>query len=272
MADLSQSQSPRQPLAVITGASSGIGRDLAELLARRGYRTVLMARRVDRLETLAEQLSTRAPSYAIQLDLADASAIEPAMRALLDEHGAPDVLINNAGYGVYKRFLDLSLEEQRRLMQVNYEAVATVTYFLLPAMLKRRRGHVINIASMSTKVGPWGHSVYGAAKRGVVALTESLAAEYADQGIRFSYVNPGIIRTEFFAGPTNGRMTDKLDRYGISSRYLAEKVVRLLDRPRLELCVPRHYRALDWIRAVSPRLALWLVAKKSRPKSATAQK
>jgi len=254
-----------EPLAVITGASSGIGRDLAKLLAWRGYRTVLIARRIDRLEALAAQLNREAPSAAMQLDLADPDAIAPAMRRLLEEHGAPEVLINNAGFGVYSRFLDVSLEDQRRLMQVNYDAAAATIYFLLPAMLERGRGHVINIGSIATKVGPWGHSIYGAAKRALVALTESLAAEYGDRSIHFSYVNPGLIRTEFFDGPTYRHMADKVNRYGICSRYIAKRIVGLLDRPRIELCVPRYFRVLDWIRAISPRLVLWLVARNSRP-------
>src|SRR5689334_10477591 len=115
------SPDPR-PLALVTGASSGIGARVATRLAARGMRTLLVARRLDRLDELAGKLRAQAPSDAIALDLAEPAAVEPAIAALVAEHGSVDVLVNNAGFGRYGRFLEHEPEEHRRLMEVNYFA------------------------------------------------------------------------------------------------------------------------------------------------------
>lgn len=265
MQDLDLPNQAAWPLAIITGASSGIGREVAALLARRGYRTLLLARRTERLERLAQELSALAPSHAAGLDLADESAVDQTLPPLLAAHGPADVLINNAGYGLYRAFLDHTPADHHRLMQVNYFAAMAMTRLVLPGMIRQGRGHIINIASMSSKMGPWGHTGYAAAKAALVAATQTLAAEHGHEGVRLSYVNPGIVSTDYFRTNSFFPLMKRVQRYAISSEYVAQKIVGLLDRPRLELCIPRYYRILDWIRAISPGLAHWLVARNSRP-------
>ena len=254
------------PLAVVTGASSGIGAATATLLAQRGYRTILIARRTERIAALAQQLSSQARSVALTLDLEQPDLLEPAMRGILAEHGPIDLLINNAGGNTLCPTLDLPMDAHQRLMQVHYFAPLALIRATLPGMLERRRGHVINITSIATKMGPWGHGAYAAAKSALVSLTQSLAAEYGDQGVRFSYVKPGVVKTEFFDGPGYKQMSQQVETHGISADVVARKIVGLLDRPRLELCVPRHYRVLDWIKAIHPGLAHALVTRNSRPR------
>jgi len=255
--------SDTRPLALVTGASSGIGARVAERLAARGLRTLLLARRVDRLDELATRLCRHAPSVAVGLDLSEAETVEPAIARLLEEHGPADVVVNNAGYGHYSRFLEHEPADHRRLMEVNYFAVVAILRAVLPAMMSRRRGHVINIASMSTKMGPWGHAGYAAAKAALVSLTQTLAAEHHGEGIQFSYVNPGIVDTEYF--DTLGTLRARVSRWKISPDVVARRIVGLLDRPRLELCIPAHYRLLDVITALHPSLAHDIVRKQSRP-------
>lgn len=253
------------PLAVITGASSGIGLATATLFAQRGYRTILIARRTDRIKALAQQLSAHASSTAVTLDLENAEQIEPAMHRIIAEHGPIDVLINNAGGNTLCPTLDLPMDEHQRLMQVHYFAPLTLIRAALPTMLERQRGHVINITSIATKMGPWGHGAYAAAKCALVSLTQSLAAEYGDQGVRFSYVNPGVVKTQFFDSPGYEQISKQVETHGINAETVARKIVGLIDRPRLERCVPRHYRILDWIKAIHPGLAHALVTRSSRP-------
>jgi short-subunit dehydrogenase len=252
------------PLALITGASSGIGRETATLLARRGCRTILIARRSDRIAALAAELSRHAPSSAVTLDLAEADTIEPVMNTLLAQHGPIEILINNAGGGICSPMLDQPLSAHHLMMQVHYFAAVAMIQRMLPSMLERKRGHVINVASISTKMGPCGHAAYAAAKCAVVSLTQTLAGDYAGRGVHFSYVNPGIVRTEFFDNPGYEGMIPQVKTHGIAPLRVARGIVKLLDHPRLELCVPRHYRALDAIKAISPRLAHWIVARNSR--------
>ncbi|MEE9212957.1 MAG: SDR family NAD(P)-dependent oxidoreductase, partial [Phycisphaeraceae bacterium] len=111
-----------QPLAIVTGASSGIGHAVATLLASRRYRTILIARRAERLRQLASELASHAPSVAVPLDLSDTDAVAPAAAALVAEHGPVDVLVNNAGRGLLKPFLDQSPEELDWMMRVHYFA------------------------------------------------------------------------------------------------------------------------------------------------------
>ncbi len=255
---------PHRPVAIVTGASSGIGRAVAALLARRGYHLVLLARRAPKLEELAAELSHYATSTILPLDLARSEAIEEAL-AGLPAGGPIEVLVNNAGFGLYRPFLKHSLEDFRRLMDVHYFAAVSLIRVVLPGMVERRRGHVINVASISTKMGPWGHAGYAAAKAALATLTQTLAAEHAESGVRFSYVNPGIVETEFFDAPTCAPLRARLRGHAISAEYAAGKIVSLLDRPRLELCIPAHYRVMDWLKALSPGLVHRLVTRQSRP-------
>lgn len=254
----------RSPLALVTGASSGMGREVARLLAARGYATVLVARREERLRALAKELSRMAPSSAIVADLASPEALHGAIAAALVK-GPVDVLINNAGCGLYRPFLEHEAPDFRRLMELHYFAAVAAIRAVLPGMLERRSGHVINIASIATKWGPWGHAGYVASKAAVAGLSQSLASEYGGSGIRFSYVNPGIVATEYFDHPSYAPLRDRLRRHAVSPQYAARKIVGLLDRPRLELCIPGHYRIMDWFKALSPALACQIVRRQSRP-------
>ena len=255
-----------QPLAIVTGASSGIGHAVATLLASRRYRTILIARRAERLRQLASELASHAPSVAVPLDLSDTDAVGPVAAALVAEHGPVDVLVNNAGRGLLKPFLDQSPEELDWMMRVHYFAAAALIRAVLPGMLERRQGHVINIGSIATKIGPWGHAAYTAAKSALVSLTQTLAVEYSRDGVHFSYVNPGVIRTEFFDEPSYASMASKVSRHGLSAEAAARRIVSLLDRPRPELVIPRYYRVIDWLNVLCPPLVRHVIARQSRPR------
>ncbi len=255
-------------LALITGASSGLGASTAARLARRGYRTVLIARREDKLAEVAAALAPFAPSTPYPLDLSDATAIEPAMGDILREHGPADVLIHAAGYGILRMFLDQRQTEMQRLMQVHYFAAVQMIRAILPGMVERRRGHVINVGSIAAKVGPWGHCGYSAAKAALLSLTQTLAAEYGDRNIRFSYVQPGIVSTPFFDEPSYQNLGVQMRKHALPCDYVAKRMVQLLDRPRLELVVPRHHRIVDWLKLFMPGVVHGLIARKSRPPAA----
>ncbi len=255
------------PVAVVTGASSGIGRATAEALVRRGYRTAVMARRTERLDDLVGRLPSPG-GVAVPVDVADRGAVEAAFRDVLDRVGVPDVLVNAAGYGVYERCLDMSDDQHEALMHVNYFGTLWAIRAVLPEMVRRGSGHVINVASIAAKHGPWGHGAYAAAKAAVVGLTQSLAAEHECDGVRFSYIMPGFVNTEFFDDPSYGKIDGEHLQRGMPPERLAEAIVRLLRRPRLEVVVPAHYRGLDLLRTLTVELAHRVVARKSRPTGA----
>ena len=251
--------------ALVTGASSGIGAAVAERLAARGYRTLLVGRNQERLEAVAELCRSHADSVPLSIDLAELDAIEPAVAAAGGDNNRVEVLVNAAGQGVYRPFLEQSIEDHERLMRVNYGAAERMIRLALPSMLEHGRGWVINIASMAAKIGPWGHGGYAAAKSALVSLTQTLAAEHHDTGVRFSYVNPGIVETRFFSRPDTEAFWPAVRRRAVPVDRAADRIVGLLDRYRLELCIPKHYRLIDAIAAVSPGLAAAMVRRQSGP-------
>jgi short-subunit dehydrogenase len=255
-----------QSLAIVTGASSGIGAAVAERLAGRGYRLALIARRQRLMRSVADRCGGESRVAIEPLDLSQTADVAPAIQRIIDHHGPPEVLINNAAVGLYRTFLDHDPADFERLMRVNYLAAVETIRVVLPGMLRRGRGTVINVASMSTKMGPWGHAAYAASKVALVSLTQTLAAEHLGSGVHFCYVNPGIVHTEYFSHEGTRDLWPVVRKRAVEVGRVADRIVRLIDHPRLETCVPWHYRVMDWIKAISPMLALRIVARGSRPK------
>jgi uncharacterized protein len=255
-----------RPLAIITGASSGIGRATAIALARRRCETVLIARRWWLLHELARDLSACAPSRAFPFDLARTRDIAPAFAQLLREHSAarPIVLINSAGFGVYGPFLSQSLDDFESLTRLNHLALVETCRAVLPRMLSDAQGHIFNICSMSSVVGTWGHAGYGASKAAMRNLTECLAAEFKPLGVRCTAVLPGIINTPYFTRPTMAPLWQLVKHRAIAASRVADAVASALWTDRLEIHIPAHYRALEYVAAMSTPAAVRLVRRSLR--------
>ena len=185
--------------ALVTGASAGIGKAFAELLAERGYDLVITARRADRLEVLAETLTRRGTTvHVLPADLADRAAPAALCAALQARGLTVDVLVNNAGYGVPGRYVRTSWTQQADFLQVLVVAVAELTHRLLPPMIERRWGRIVQIASLAALVpAAPGHTLYAASKAFLVKFTEALAPEVAADGVHVTAVCPGFTLTEF---------------------------------------------------------------------------
>jgi len=179
--------------ALVTGASAGIGEEFARQLAGRGYDLILVARRRERLEQLAEQVPTTA--HVIECDLGSDAAKLPGEVAQLGLE--VDLLVNNAGFGLRGRFLDLDPEREAEIVRVNCEAVVTLTHSFLPGMVDRRRGGVITIASTAGLQPLPYETTYGASKAFAISFTEALSMELRGTGVRALVVNPGPVRTEW---------------------------------------------------------------------------
>lgn len=191
---------PRRRTALVTGASSGIGEAFAEEFGRRGYDLVLTARREDRLKALASRLKERygAVVRVMPCDLSEPGAVRRLADALVAEGVTVDALVNNAGYGVPGRYLRSSWETHQAFLQVMTMAVAELTYRLLPGMVERRFGRIINVASLAGLVpASAGHTLYGAAKILVVRFSEALALEVDGQGVHVCALCPGFTYSEF---------------------------------------------------------------------------
>jgi len=192
---------PYHPTALITGASGGIGRDLARLFAAGGHHLLLVARSADALDQLGAEL---ARAYGIRAttvpaDLTDPDAPAAVHRAVRDLGAEVDVLVNNAGNGLYGRFAEADIDTELRMIQLNVTAVTHLTKLFLPAMLARRSGRILNVASTAAfQPGPL-MAVYYATKAYVLSFSEALAEELAGSGVTVTTLAPGATRTGFQA-------------------------------------------------------------------------
>jgi uncharacterized protein len=186
-------------IALVTGASSGIGEQFARQLVARGYRVVVTARREDRLHALCAELGGDEHAVAVGTDLA-VPADRDRLAARIDELGAQvDILVNNAGLGIYTKFGAEGREKELQMLRVDVEAVADLTLRYLPGMVERRRGAIINLSSVAGfQPAPY-NANYAAAKAYVLWLSEAVNAEVADDGVTVTAVCPGPVPTEFQA-------------------------------------------------------------------------
>lgn len=192
--------SQQAPTALITGASAGIGMELARVFARHGFNLVLTARREDRLSSLAADLAARHRRQVLVIadDLADPSAPARIVTRTFEAGVHIDALVNNAGYGLTGTFAATTWEQQARFLQVMVTAVADLTHRCLPGMLARGYGHIINVASLAGLVpGSAGHTLYGASKALLIKFSQSLAAEVGPRGVNVTALCPGFTYSEF---------------------------------------------------------------------------
>ena len=190
----------KDQIVLITGASSGIGEACARAFAQAGAKLILVARRQERLEQLAEQLSQEhgCPLHLIPLDVCDRVAVQSALDNLSTSWSAVDILINNAGLS---RGLDkvheASIQDWEEMIDTNIKGLLYVTRALLPGMVSRSRGHVINLGSLAGHQTYPGGSVYCATKAAVKSISEGLKQDLLGTPIRVTSVDPGMVETDF---------------------------------------------------------------------------
>jgi uncharacterized protein len=218
---------------LVTGASSGIGADIARALAARGYGVTIVARRTERLEQLAAELRERhgARVETVGCDLCDEDARQ-RMRAELEERGLTvEVLVNNAGFGTAGRFDRLDLERELEMVRLNVEAVVDLCGRYVPAMVQRGRGAVLNVASTAAFQPLPRQATYSASKAFVLTFTDALHEDLADTGVTATTLCPGPAKTEFMT--TAGMDWEGLpDFIWSESAVVAEAGVKGLERGR----------------------------------------
>jgi 3-oxoacyl-[acyl-carrier protein] reductase len=188
-------------ITLVTGAGSGIGRAIAEKLARDGERVVvndLNAATAD--EVIARIKESGGEATTAPGDVSDPQSVEQIMAAVREAYGSPEILVNNAGFLQQKRFVDLTVEDFDRMIAVHLRGTFLCTRAVLPEMLSRGSGIVVNVASQLGQIGGIELCHYSAAKAGIIALTKSVAREVSTQGVRINAVAPGPINTELILG------------------------------------------------------------------------
>jgi uncharacterized protein len=188
-----------KPAIVVTGASSGIGRELARVAAREGSVMVLIALAPDGLDELAAELGqSGVPAHALSIDLADRDAGRRIENELAAIGVYCDVLVNSAGFGVFGAAAETDRETQLKLIDVNIRALTELTLRFLPGMIAQRRGGVLNVGSITGYAPGPNMSTYYASKAYVRSFTAALAAEVAGTGVTVTCLAPGVVRTAFF--------------------------------------------------------------------------
>ncbi len=188
-------------IALVTGAGSGIGRAIAEKLAKDGERVVVNDLNGETADEVVTQIKeSEGEAVAASGDVSDPEAVQQIMAAAREAYGPPEILVNNAGFLQQKRFVDLTVEDFDRMIAVHLRGTFLCTHAVLPDMLSRGQGIIINMASQLGQIGGVELCHYSAAKAGIIGLTKALAREVSAQGVRVNAVAPGPINTELVLG------------------------------------------------------------------------
>jgi short-subunit dehydrogenase len=235
------------PVAVITGASSGIGEAISRELARRGWQLVLVARREDRLRALSDELGVE---YEL-CDVSNREQVERVARAVAERHPQIHLLVNNAGIPGRAGFTKIELERLEEVLRTNYLGGVWCLRAFLPALEAAGRSDVVNIVSVAGTVAFAPSGPYSAAKHAQLAFSRATAAELRGRGVRVHTVNPGFVETEGFPQRTVLR-SPIFRRLVIGPDVVARRVLAAIEHDRREVFVPRWYRAFAIAQAVVP--------------------
>lgn len=248
-------------VALVTGASSGIGAATARELAQRGARVVLAARRADELDAQLREITAFAgEACAIPTDITDVAQVDALVAGAIERYGQIDILVNNAGIGWQRSFVTIPREEVERMVNTNLLGLVLLTHAVLPGMLERHRGAIISVASVAGHVAV--DPLYSATKYGVRGFSLSLRRQLAGTGVSVSLVSPGFIRSNM---TSSSRSRMRLPGPEIVARAIAG----LITHPRREVVTPRYYRPFIWAEHALPVVADWLLRPR-RPQRASA--
>jgi uncharacterized protein len=240
--------------AIVTGASSGIGLAFARELARRGHKTLAVARRRDRLETLAEEAAKQGGSVVpLAADLGTAEGLASVVERMVGL-GAIDLLVNNAGIATSGDFKHSSLEQELGAIRLNIDGVVTLTHAVLGEMLRRRSGAIINVASV-VAFQPFPHfAIYAASKAFVLSFSEALAEELKGSGVRILALCPGAAKTEMSVFSQNEGLLGKLP--SLSADEIVRTALRAFEGGRVVKIVGWLNGMLVFLNRFMPRAAV----------------
>ena len=196
-----------QKVAVVTGSSSGIGYETSLMLARNGFNTYATMRNLDKASNIQDIASKeKLPIYTIQLDVNDDFSVKDTIQKIISKRGRIDVLVNNAGYGLFGSLEDISIEEIKAQFETNFFGVIRVTQQVIPIMRKQKSGGtIVNVSSVGGRVGFPILSAYQSTKFALEGLSESISYELEPFGIRIVIIEPGVIRTNIMNSSTSAK-------------------------------------------------------------------
>jgi len=257
------------PIIWITGASSGIGHELAKAYAEKGALLVLSARSISKLEEVRQSLKNPEKHLVLPLDLMDASNFAEKVAQVVSHYDKIDILINNGGVSQRGEAHATSIDLDRQIMEVNYFGAVALTKAVLPVMQKQQSGHIVAISSIAGKFGFYWRSTYAAAKHALQGFFESLYLEEAKNNIHVTLVFPGKINTPISMSAINekGEAHDEMDHNqetGMSAELCAQKIIRAIDKKKQEVLIGNKEIWAVYIKRYCPWL-FWRIIKKQSP-------
>jgi short-subunit dehydrogenase len=245
----------QRAVVVVTGASSGLGRRFAGDLASAGAIVTGLARREQLLASLTEEMQRTSPASAtIVCDVSDTDRYVAVLAGIEREHGRIDVLINDAGIGEPAAVPDRPLAPYRGVMETNFFAPVAGTLAVLPGMLERRRGVVVNVSSDTGRAPGPGETAYGASKAALSAFTESLSYETEGRGVHLHVLYPGWVPTSMGAGAVDAGMAPPPRMVRRSEEQVSRLLLARMGGPRVDIDAARVARLAPVARALLPRV------------------
>jgi short-subunit dehydrogenase len=231
-------------VAVITGASMGIGEDIAKLFAREGAKLVLCSRDLGRVEAARQRIGAGDNAISVACDVSKRDQVDAMMRAALAKFGRIDILVNNAGFGLNDSLAELDMAQCRQLFETNLFGAMECMQAVIPIMRQQGGGDIVNISSVSGHISMPYMSVYAASKHGMQAVGRATRLELQKDNINVLTVSPGYIATDFGKNMLKGKNAQRSStaKYGVKAEVVANATLRGLLKRKREVVVPWFYR------------------------------
>ena len=246
---------------LITGASSGIGKESAIQFAKHGANLVLVARRKEKLDQIKNDLEKfQGTSLVHQCDVSKKEQVKELSETVLEKFGKLDVLVNNAGFAIYGSVSDLSIKDIESQMQTNYLGMVYCVKNFLPSMLEKNSGHIVNVASVAASFGLPGIASYCASKFAMLGFSEGLKHELKKTKVGITVVSPIMVRTDFFEHPSFSNMP-KYSPTSLDPKTVAKTILKASNSSRLEIIVPSIVRGAVWAKHTFPYIINPIIGK-----------
>jgi short-subunit dehydrogenase len=244
----------KNKVVLITGASSGIGKQTAFEFAKLGANVILVARRKDKLQQVENELKKfNITTLVCPCDVSKKDQVKEMSKIVLKKFDSIDILVNNAGFAIYGNVSDLTIDDIESQMKTNYFGMIYCIKNFLPLMLEKKSGHIVNVASVAASFGLPGIASYCASKFAMLGFSEGLKHELKNSGVGITVVSPIMVRTSFFDHPSFEKIP-KFSPMSLDSKTVAKAILKASNSSRLEIIVPAVVRGAVWLKNTFPYL------------------
>ncbi|HJU58600.1 MAG TPA: SDR family NAD(P)-dependent oxidoreductase [Nitrososphaeraceae archaeon] len=245
----------KDQIIAITGASSGIGMQAAIDFSNNGAKTIiLISRNITKLNKVKEKINPDCNVEIYPCDVSNKKMVTDMSNNILEKIGIVNILVNNAGIGIYGRVIDQTIEDIEKVTSTNYLGMIYCTKMFLPSMIKKNQGHIVNVASLAASFGIPYMAAYCGSKFAMLGFSESLHHELKNTNVGITVVSPIAVRTNFFENESfKGKMPHKLG-YILEAKTVSNAILKAAYSKRLEIVVPFFVRSAVWLKQTFPYL------------------